>query len=92
MVSCVDDSLGRVGNVRDSRWAQSIAGGGESFVKGVKVKPCSNASGRKPYEAIDGYELREEAILYIASSDLEKFNIDPLNVYEWNGSVFIWVD
>ncbi|WP_300675156.1 hypothetical protein, partial [Desulfoluna sp.] len=66
------------------RWTQSIAAGGESFVKGVKVKLCSSASGRKPYETLDGYELREEVSSYIAFSDPEKSNIDLLNTYEWN--------
>ena len=81
---CVNDSLGSVDNVRDSRWTQSIAAGGESFVKRVKAKLCSNASGRKLYETIDGYELREEVSSYIAFSDPEKSNIDLLNTYKWD--------
>jgi len=85
----VDDSLGSVDNVRDSRWTQSIATGGEAFVKRVKGKLCSNASGRKLNETIDGYELREEVSSYIAFSDPEKSNIDLLNTYEWNTLISI---
>jgi len=79
----VNDSLGSLNNVRNSRWTQSIATGGEAFVNRVKGELGSKASGRATHGTLDDYELREYVSSYIACSEPEKPEIGPLNTYEW---------
>ena len=61
----VDAELARTeSNRRDSRWTESIAVGRQDFVENFKHELGCKASGRKGIELEDGYQLKEEIVLY----------------------------
>ena len=55
----IEDALKRQCNVRESRWTESVAVGGKSFVEGTKEKLGIKVKGRKVVEREEAYELRE---------------------------------
>jgi putative transposase len=60
----VDNAIGSIENIRDSRWTKSIAVGSNPFVKRIKSEMGTMAKGRKIRDCKDGFELREEAVAY----------------------------
>lgn len=73
----------------NSRWTQSLATGGEAFVKRVKSELGSKASGRTTHGALDDFELREDVLSYIACFTPEKHEIGLFNTYKWQVSLSI---
>ena len=82
----VDDFLGNGNNIRDDKWAKSIAVGSRSFVERVKSLMGVLAIGRKSIEAGESYQLREPAIPYEAYFGTQKCDIEPENTYPWDSS------
>jgi hypothetical protein len=70
----VEDSLTHANHQRDSKWTQSIAVGGKSFVEEVKSKLGFRAQGREIIETNGGYHLREKQMPYDKNYDFEKRN------------------
>lgn len=67
--------------VRDTKWTQSIAVGGESFVTAVKKKMRSLSIGRHVRHSKDGCKLRETIIPYNGHLEAEKCDIDANNTW-----------
>ena len=69
---------------RDTKWTQSIAVGGETFLTGVKRKMQALSVGRRVRPSKDGFELRETIDPYNAHFDAEKCDIDANNTWFWD--------
>ena len=65
--------------VREDKWTQSIAIGGERFVKDTKQALGIRAKGRKVVEAGEAYQLREPQVSYPANLDLKNDDIGAEN-------------
>jgi putative transposase len=61
---------------RQAWWSESIAVGDEYFVENIKQSLGLRVKGRKVKEAGGGFQLRENAGMYIADSDLKKYDIE----------------
>ena len=62
-------------------WTQSIAIGGERFVKNIKQAFGIRAKGRKVVESGEAYQLREPQVFHPANLDLENDDIGTENTY-----------
>lgn len=82
----VDESLKNGDNVRQSKWAQSIAVGSEQFVKETKEKFGILAKGRKVVKTGAAYQLREPEVSYMANFGPENDDIGAQNAYFWRTS------
>jgi putative transposase len=69
---------------RDTKWTQSIAVGGETFVAEVKRKLGAMSVGRRVRPSKDGFELKETIDPYNARFEAEKFDIDANNTWYWD--------
>ncbi|WP_300465432.1 hypothetical protein, partial [Desulfobacula sp.] len=69
---------------REAWWSKGIAVGEKQFVTEIKKNLASKALGRKTRSLNEGYELREEILLYNADFDAENEEIAPVNTYKWN--------
>ena len=70
--------------VREGKWTQSIAIGGERFVENTKQQLGIRAKGRKVVEAGAAYELREPQVSYLANLGLKNDDIGAENTYFWD--------
>jgi len=77
----VEESLGRQGGKRESRWTESIAVGSKAFVEKTKAKLGIKAIGREVMGAGGVYELRERDVSYNAIFDGENSGLRPENTY-----------
>jgi putative transposase len=68
-------------SVREGKWTQSIAIGGERFVNDTKQALGIRAKGRKVVEAGEAYQLREPQVSYPSNLDLENDDIVAENTY-----------
>jgi putative transposase len=60
----VEEALKSEGNMRESRWSESIAVGSLSFVEQVKTDLGARGFGRKITSSAAGHELREAQVAY----------------------------
>ena len=67
--------------VREGKWTQSIAVGGERFVNDTKHALGIRAKGRKVVEAGEAYQLRESRVSYPSNLALENDDIGAENTY-----------
>ena len=70
-------------NVRQSKWATSVAVGNESFVEGIKAEIEALAIGKKIRKTDDVYHLREDFVVYRANFDTKNDDIGPKNAHFW---------
>ncbi len=70
--------------VREGKWTQSIAIGGERFVKNTNQALGIRATGRKVVEAGEAYQLREPQVTYPANLGLKNDDIGAENTYFWD--------
>ncbi len=70
---------------REDCWTESIAAGRRSFVEAVKRQMRSLAAGRHVREKAEGCELRETQAPYMPLFGTEKDDIEPTNLWFWNG-------
>jgi putative transposase len=70
--------------LRDTKWTQAIAVGGEAFLSTVKKQMRSLAIGRRVRPLQDGYELKEAMVPYSSHLEAKKGDIDPNNTWIWN--------
>ena len=78
----VDTALYQKNLLRDTKWTQSIAVGGETFVTAVKKKMRSLSIGRRGRLSKDGCELREAVGGYNGHLQAQKCDIDANNTYD----------
>jgi putative transposase len=69
---------------RGTKWTQSIAVGGETFVAEEKRKLGAMSVGRRVRPSKDGFELKETIDPYNARFEAEKFDIDANNTWYWD--------
>ncbi len=82
----IDDSLTTCENKRESRWVESVAIGGNTFVKKILFQLGARAKGRKILEAGDAFQICEEIEPYNCLFDSEKRVIAPQNTHIWTQS------
>jgi putative transposase len=80
----VHDFLATCNNTRQDQWTESIAVGGEIFIKGIKDKLGALAQGRRILGKDGELQLREKIASYNAVLDGKKEDIGPLNGYFWD--------
>ncbi len=80
----VEDYLGNGENIRDDKWARSIAVGNKSFVERVKSMMGPLAIGRRSIGVGESYQLREPAIPYGGYFGARKCDIGSENTYFWD--------
>ncbi|XPS90265.1 putative transposase [Desulfosarcina variabilis str. Montpellier] len=74
----------KTGLTRDTKWTQSIAFGGETFVAELKRKLGAMSVGRPVRPSKDGFELKETIDAYNARFEAEKCDIDANNTLYWD--------
>jgi len=80
----VEESVSRKEYFKDSKWTESVAVGGEAFVRATKEKLGIKGIGRKVIEKGGSYELREFAEPYKAVLGPESEALRLQNAYFWN--------
>ncbi|MFH2220491.1 MAG: transposase [Pseudomonadota bacterium] len=83
----VEESVGRKKSFRDSKWTESVAVGGEPFVKATKEKLGIKGKGREVIGKDGSYELRESTEPYKAILGHENEGLRLQNAYFWNDNV-----
>jgi putative transposase len=80
----VEECCGDREKARKEEWTGSIAVGSRPFVEEVKALLGFRAKGREVIEGGEGYQVREESVLYNALFGAGKEDIGPENTYPWN--------
>ena len=80
----IDEALEKQDLGRQPRWTESIAVGGEIFVRGTKERLGIKAVGREVIESQGTYELREPGMPYKASFDAENGDLRQGNEFCWD--------
>jgi len=71
---------------RESKWSQSIAVGGKSFVEGIKEKLGIRAKVRNVGESGGLYHLREAQVPYNSDFTPENSELRAKNTYFWSNN------
>jgi len=83
----VEESLGRQGGKRESRWTESIAVGSKAFVEKTKAELGIRANGRE-VRGTDGiYELRDDEVSYNPHFAGKNNGLRAENTYFWKLSI-----
>jgi len=71
---------------RRPEWTESIALGGEAFVRGIKERLGIRAKGRKVVRVESRFELREISALYVDVFGEENVDLSGENTFFWRQS------
>ena len=82
----VEETLERGGLERRPEWTESIAVGGEAFVRRIKEGLGIRAKGRKVVGGESGFELREISAPYVDVFEGENVDLSGENTFFWRQS------